>query len=49
LVSEEEEGLIEQILRAQKVKAELDQEMETYEDDLSELCRIVETKQTYSS
>jgi len=45
---EEEEILICNILKKQKVKFELDQEIEICEDDLNEISKTVETKQAYN-
>ena len=45
---EEEEALISKILKKQRVKYEIDQEIETCEDDLNEISKTVETKQAYN-
>ena len=50
LFSEEQqnENRIEKILEKQKFKVFLDEEIETWEDDLNEIQKVVETKQLYS-
>ena len=40
--------MIEKILGKQKVRVFLDEEIETWEDDLNEIEKVVETKQLYS-
>lgn len=48
LGQEEEEVLIFNILKKQKERFELEQEIEICEDDLNEISKTVETKQAYN-